>query len=275
MILNYDKINISINGDYILAESASLNQNAERKPVYSLNNSKPYDNIPAPIRNSLSLTYFIEPKADPSYKLITGWKNNTTGNLNCIINMGDVLFPAYLDSYSFDILPNQLVKCQSSYSIFNELTGTFSNQNINDSSFYNLQNGTGQAHYWASYFTSGSSFTTIDNNILQLNYSFNSNLIPSYKLGSPFPSQVSVIDATEQINIVNEIQNNVSFSGQNYNVIFNNGIDNIRLKNLSSLWGDTSKSIDFVLSGFQIQSNKTDISIDNLVIFSHNLRKYY
>jgi hypothetical protein len=276
MPLNYDKINVAVNGKYILSESVSINQESPQKPLYSLNKKSPYDNSPTNLRNSINMSYLIEPSQDPAYLLISGWKqNNTTGNLTCSINIGDVFITGYLNNYSFDIIPNQGINAQASYLSFVELTGNFTNQNPDNATLYNLQNSTGIAHYWSANLTSGTAFTNIDNhNILQLNYSFTSNILPSYKLGSAFPAQVSVLDAVEEINIVNEVQNNILFSGQSYDRIFN-GVDNVRLKNLSSLWGDVNKQIDFSISGFEVNSSKNDIGIDNLVLFTHNLKRFY
>jgi len=275
--LNYDKVNVTINGDYILAESVSINQESPQKPLYILDNLRPYDNTPQGIKTTINMTYYVEPYREPTYKIISGWKtNNNTGNLTCSLTIGEMPFVGFLNSYSFDILPNSPIKVQASYIAFNENTALMENQpDSSDSNLYNLQNGTGIAHYWAINLTSGTGFAPIDNhNILQLNYSFTSNILPSYKLGSAFPAQVSVLEATEEINLVNETQNNVKFTGQPYNVIFNN-IDNIRLKNLSSLWGDVNKSIDFNISGYEIQTSKVDISNESLVLFQHNLKKYY
>ncbi len=276
MSLNYNKINVMINNQTVLAESLSLTQSSEQRPIYLLNNSRPYDNSPTVVKNSINLSYLIDPGDEPNYLIISGWRNNITGNLNCTLNIGDILIPAHLNSYSFEILPSQVIKAQASYLSFQELTGNFTNQNTNDSDLYNLENSTGIGHYWAVGFTSGTEFVNIENNnILQCNYSFQSNVLPSYKLGSYSPCQVSVLDATEEINVVSETQNQIKFSGQNYNTIFSNGIDNLRIRPLSYLWDSNSNKIDFSLSGFEIQTNKSDISINNLIVFEYNLKKYY
>ena len=277
MSLDYSKINVMVDGNYILVESLSLSQNSEQNPLYSLNNSRPYDNTPQGIKNTIDLTYFIEPESDPCYRVISGWKVNTaSGSLLALLQIGEVSFNGHLNNYSFNVLPNQPVKARASFVYFHHTAGNLSEQPFaDDGNNYNLQNGTGISHFWSTDLTSGTGFTTINNNdVLQLDYSFRGNILPSYKLGSPFVSQVSVLDATEEINMVNEVQNIPRFSGQDFSTIFNE-VDNIRLKNLSSTWGDVVNKIDFSISGYEVQSSKTDMSTENLVIWSHNLKKYY
>lgn len=273
MALNYNKINVSVNGLYIMAESASLSSENPQKPAYILNNSLPYSYIPNNYKASLNLNYIIEISNEPNYLIISNWKNATTGNLNALINIGDIFFTGYLSNYSFGLLPNQTIKAQVTYQIFNPFTGNFQQQNVNDSNLYNTQNTSGIAHYWSTAMTSGGTEIS-NNNILQLDYSFNSTIEPTYKLGNAYPCQVSCFGAQEEINLINETQNNPSFSGQNYNIIMN-GIDNIRLKNLSSIWGDTVNQLDFSVIGFKVQSTKLDISTENLILFSHNLSRGY
>lgn len=270
----YNNININVNSSNLLCESANLSQDSAQKGLYILGNGKPFDNSSSNVKDSLSLSYFIETKNDPNYLIVSGWKQATTGNLQAIITMGNILFTGYLSSYNFNLAPNNAVKAQATYSLFNELTGKFSNQS-NDLStgFSNIQNGSGIAHYWSSTFQSGQT-DIINNNILQLGYSFSAEIQPSYSIGKIQPSQISTLSANETIDILSESQFNIMFSGNKFSNLFSN-ISNLKLKNISSIYGDNLYQMDFPLIEFNVQTEKLDASLNNLILFNSNYIRYY
>ena len=270
MSLNFNDINISVNSQNIMCESISLDQQSPQKPAYILNSSRPLDNIPQGLKHSLNMSYYLEPGNEPNYAIITGWKNDVTGNLKATLNLGRIQFTGYLSNYSFNLTPNNAVMAQATYQIYEPLTGNFYQSNsTGDSLLYNLQNSDGIAHYWSAEMTSGDYVTIPNNNIIQLDFSWNSSIIPHYKLGNSLPCQISCVEANEEINLTNEIQNNPTFLEQSYDIIFND-IDNIRLKDMSSI-----NHIDFCLSGFVAQTNKANIAVNQMIVYSHNLSKSY
>jgi hypothetical protein len=274
MPLSYNNTNILINGKTVLAESLSLSQESPQKPAYTINNLQPFGYVPTNYKANLNINYTIETSGEPNYLVISGWKaNNATGNLNALINLGNISFTGYLSNFGFNLTPNNTVKAQATYQIFNPLTGNFTVQRASDSGLYNPRNSMGIAHYWSAEMTTNNTAVT-NNDILQLDYTFNANIEPQYKIGSPYPCQVSCFGAQEEINLVNQTQNNVHFSGQNYDTILNT-INNVRLKNISSTWGDTTHYIDFSLSGMKVQTSKVDINIENIIVFNHNISRNY
>lgn len=273
MSLKFNNVNIIINTNNILCESLVLNQESPQKAAFVLNSSKPLDYISQSLKSSLNISYYIEPGNDPNYNTITGWKNNTTGNLRTVFNIGNIELVGYLSNYSFNVVPNSPIVAQANYQIFEPLTGNFIAANSGNADSYNTSNSLGIAHHWSANFTSGGNAIT-NNNVLQCDYSFNSDIIPSYKLGYPYPSQISCLGANEEINVVNEIQNNLSYTGGSYGNILG-GIDTLTLKNISSNWGNSLGQINFPISGHVIQSNKMDLKVDDIVIYSHNMSRSY
>ncbi len=270
MSLDFNKIKVQVNSQNIMAETASLSQDGEQKPIYILNNISPFDSSPSNLKNSLILTYYVEPQTDPNYLIISGWKNtNATGNLQATINLGDIIFTGYLNSYSFNITPNNPIRIQAGYSIFTPITGNFTHQ---VSVIDNTDKSSGIAHYWSANFLLNNNSIS-DNNILQADYSFDSNITPYYSLGNIYPYQISCLEATENFNIISEVQNNVNFSGNNLINLFN--MDNIKLKNLASILGGNTYQIDFNLSGFLRQTEKVDIKNEDMILFQSTFNKNY
>ncbi len=172
MSLQFNKINLSVNGLNILAESASLSQESVQKPLYAINNSLPYDYSPNSLKNTLSITYFVEVINEPNYAIISGLKSsNFTGNSQTVINLGGIIFTGYLSKLSFTVAPIQTIKAQASYDIFTPITGNFSQTSSPDGNLYNLANGSGLSNYFSVFLCSGNT-NVINSNILQFDYSF-------------------------------------------------------------------------------------------------------
>ncbi len=273
MSLSYNNINISVNGSYILADSLSLTENGEQKPLYTLNNSRPYDNSPQGIKNNLSISYFLEATNEPNSTIIENWKSqNGTGNLFALLNIAGVITSGYLNNFSFSILPNQAIKANAGYLIFNEFTN-FSSQL---SSFALNYNNTGitLSHYWSAKLQSGNT-ELLDTNIMQLSYDWSSDIQPIYSLNSKnTPCQVNCLSATETIDILSEIQNTIKYSGNYFPTLYN-GIDGLRLKPISSEWNSSNDNIFIALSGFITNNRKTDMKTEELIIFNNQFNKYY
>ena len=273
--MKYNQINVIINSLPILAESVNLSQEGTQSPAYILNNKLPIDNIPQGIQNTINITYAIETNNEPNFLLISGWKNSPlTGNLQAIINIGNIHSTGFLTNYSFSLSPNSPVVAQATYSVFHQITGNFIAAESADANLYNLKNSSGIAHFWTASFQSGLAINVSTNNILQMNYDFNANITPHFALGKVFPVQVTTLDASENINITSELQKNIQFSGQTVQQLFS-GINNLKLKNLSSNWDSTIYQLDFPLSGFISQNNRVNVSNNNLILFESQFSKNY
>lgn len=270
MSLFYNKINLSINGSNILADSISISDSSESRPGYILGNSLPFDTLPQGIKGNVNITYFVETNNEPNYSIITGWKNNTTGLTTALINIGGTIITGYLNTYSFSLLNNQSVKAQATYQIFSPITGNYQSSSSSDANLYNSLNGSGVAHYWTSSFYSANSLVS-DNQILQVDYTFNANIIPIYSLGRPLPSQIAIVSANETLNTINEVQNNLIFRKSGINNVLT-GVDGLRLRNIATLYS-TGSELFFSLTGMNAQTNKLDVNINNITLFNHTFNK--
>jgi hypothetical protein len=272
MSLFYNNINLSVNGLNILADNINLSESSQTKAIYSLNNRNPYDNVPTNIKGSISLSYFLEPNNEPNYSVLTGMIYDTTTPISSLIGIGNINITGYLNSYSFDLLPNNLVKVGASYEIYYPFTGQLSQQLSTDSSLYDVNNSSGISHYWSCQFLSGGN-TIQNNNILQMSYGANLSLTPIYGIGDTLPKQININNIQETISIMSEQQINSTYSGQ----ILDNlmpALQTLRLKNISSSWDNNlNTSILFPMTGMVLQDSKTNITLDQEIFFSMTFTK--
>lgn len=264
----YNKVNVQIESYSIMAESVNIDQNSPTTPIYALNKSRNIDIAPNALRTNVNITYFPEIHNEPSLDMISGWKNNSTGNLRVRLNIGDTQIFGHLNSYSLEILPNQLAQAKASFDCFDVFLTPFQNQFITDTGLYNLTRNTGIIHYWNTKFLTNNS--PIDNtDILQLSYNFNSEIKPIYKLGSSSTTQVSVLSAVETINVISEIQPLLYFNPQDFVIdLFNP--DGLRLSGFVG-----NNYIDIPLTGFILDSASNSISNGELILFNSKYNKYY
>lgn len=264
---DYNKINVSIGGYHVMAQSISVNQSSPNTPLYALNNVNAFNTAPTPVKSTVGISYFAEIDNDPNIVLISGWKNNTTGTLRQIINIGESSFFAHLNSYSFDLLSNQLLVANADYDVYGAIPIPFSNQFTTNTGSYDSTNGSGIIHAWNSKFLAGG--VPIDNtDILQFSYNFSAQLKPIYKIGSSSPIQVAVLSAAESIKVVGEVQNNIQFLGELFSDLY--GIDLIRLSGFNN-----SGYLDIPLTGFLTQTNTSSIENDSIILFNTEFNKYY
>lgn len=273
MSLQFNKINININGKYILCETASVSQQGEQKPLYAINYAAPVDYTPDSIKNSLTINYFVETSNEPIYSIISGLKfSNTTGNTQAIIMLGNVTFTGYLNKFSYSVSPMNTIKAQAAFDIFTPIIGNFSQGNSTDGNLYNLSNSSGLINYFSAYLYSGSS-KILNSNILQFDYDFDCTAVPIYSIGNIYPVQVYISEAKESINTISEIQNNNQFSGQNlYNLL---GVDSIVLTNISNTWGYSLNQLIYNISGMKNNSSRIDISNRSLILFNNTFSQSF
>ena len=150
MAIQSNKINVIINSVPVLAESLSIDQSSPQRPAYLLGNNQPFDYLPQGLQNKINLSYLLECSGEPNLTMISGWKNNTTGNLSATLKIGNITIPSFLNSFSFGLIPNQSIIAQASYDCFDPITGELINQpSSTDANLYNAKNSSGLGHYWS------------------------------------------------------------------------------------------------------------------------------
>lgn len=279
-MLDSSRINFSVNGTQLIADSINISQELSNTPNYVIGNQFPIDRTSRTLNTKIAVSYYTDIYSpivqEPNYVLINNWKNDPTTELNVNLNIGGVNMTGYLDNYAFDIIPNQPIKVQASYIVFQEI-----NDNIANQSWINLSTGYSantKGHGWTIFLFNNSSTYRIENptgNLIDLRYNFNATILPKYKIGSPFPSQIISIDANENIQITHESQFNTKFSGQSLESMpFS--IDSFALKPLYSDFSPyTDYSMSFDLRGFISESTKTDIKLQDSIFFQNTFKKFY
>ena len=272
MALLYNNINVSVNNSNIVAESVNITETSPQKPIFMLNNKLPYSYVPSKVQSNISISYLMEPSNEPGYQVITGLLFDRSTPISSIVGIGSVYMTGYLSSYSFQLTPNSLVKVNAQYDVFYPVTGNLANQNSGDSSVYDITNSSGIAHYWSAAFYSGNNIS--DSKILQMDYVIDFNIIPIYGLGDNIPKQIYFDGITENINILGEIQNNLTYTGQYINSVFQS-LGVLKLSNISSTWNNTNNSSIYIsMTGFIMEEMSTTINTNSLVFFNTKLNRY-
>lgn len=249
-----------------MSDKVTLNQKSEQKPILVFNNNQTYNNVPSKIESEISISYFFEPNNEPCYKVITGQKYDRSISNPVNISIGGVSVSGYLSSFSFKLYPNSLVKADATFKVYNPITGNFTGQNSNDSSYYDTSNSSGIAHYWSAQFLSGS--TNLSPSLIQSSYSVDLGIKPIYSLSNPFPCQVYSDAIVESLDILTESQFNVNYTGNIFENIYP-GLQNLNIQPISNVFnGNNSNNIMIPLTGFIQQEAGVEISTDNLILHS-------
>lgn len=271
-MLQYNQINLSVNGQYILADNVSLNQSSPIRPIYNLNNNIPFNVVPTTISNDISISYYMEPGNEPIYNILTGILFDSTIIPFTQINIGGIAVTGYLNSYSFSLSPNALIKVSSKFNVYHPLSSNLTGQLANDQNNYDLTNASGLAHYWTTKFYSG--ITPITNSLLECNYGADIGLTPIFSIGNYQPAQIIINKITESLGVLTEQQQNILYSGQTIENTFNN-IQSLKISNISTIYDNViNNSITFPMTGFLLNNMKNDVSIDNIVLFNLTFNRY-
>jgi hypothetical protein len=270
-MLNFHNLEISISGVKILAQTASIDESNSLSPVFALGYKGNLQTVPsAPIKNTVNLEYIIEPGIDIGQKLVDRIRNYDFNSFPTQISIAGKTGMGYINSYSLNITPNDVVIANAQYDIFTEMTGQLNEQTRGS---YYTGNLSGVGHYWTTYAKSSNGLTT--GSILQGNYSFQSEFVPIYKIGSPIPSQVKFLNGQEQFNFTSEYTGiKIIHSGGNFQNTFTD-FDTIEINPLAKDWSNTTNKITLYLGSGKIISNKTNIQENSLILSETSIIKYY
>lgn len=180
MYYTYQNIPVLINNNYMFASQLGLNIQASIDPIYLTENRHSFGYSPSNgLQSSLKITYYMTGE-DFVKKYIDNERTVLSGNIaGLYFNSG------YLKSYNINCSPNSPVEPNIEIVFFEELKGNFcayfdivSSKNIlNFGNIEISQYNTGIIGFW----------DTISN----VNYSFNSDIRPVYKIGDYQPSEIN------------------------------------------------------------------------------------
>ncbi len=216
MFTNYKNVNLSLNNHSFIVDDLQLDNSVQFLPQYSIGDAVSESEIPNQMWNaSLKIQYFL---SGADYLKGYIYSNNSepiSGNLN-----GITFTQGYLSDYSINIEPNIPIKVSASISIFDKITGNFTNSpaitqtglifRSSDIQINNLQGYT----------------ENLLNNFSRANFNYSCNLQPSYNYYDTgnAPTRASIVFIGER-SISSEIVSDntnltLPLSGEKFGAIF-------------------------------------------------------
>lgn len=273
-MLKFKNCEVSVSGVTILADSASVNESNNVRPVVAQRYRGQVSSTPfGGVSHTIDISYTTETNSEPNFYLAKNIRDYVIADFPVQVTVGGLTGSAYLSAYSLDIIPNQPVKAKVQYVIFGDVSGSLSNQSATTANSYNSQNGSGVGHYWTT------SAKKIDGSqigsIIQGNYSFRAEWRPAFIIGRPSPVDVKFISAQEDYSLLSEYEVHTKISGQSFESAFTD-IEMIEINNLSSDWSvnDTSSLRLYPASGVII-SNSTKFVENQPVLTDIKIAKFY
>ena len=271
-VYSFDQTDVLINRTGLLCESASLNQQNNLRPIYTLGKQKISNQSPnGPITSNLNLNYTIDTTNEPIYAISTGIIAETGDYQTTIVEIGGITGSYYLENYNFRVSPNQIINSNASFVSFLPLSGQPISKQSNIS--YNLSGWTGVANAWNTYVYLDTLPDIIP--LYDLNYSFKANWEPIYVLGQKYPNQVKLQNGQQDFSFISETFDLIAFSGKDIRNVY--GITGLFV----DMWGlgtsinVQSKRIQFNFSGAQVKNIAFDNKIDDIGRININATKYF
>ena len=272
--MQFNNAQVTISGQTILAQSINIEESNSISPAYAVGYRGAISDSPSgPVSNRISFNYILEP-TDINYKLLQNIRNYDFNSFPVALSVAGLNGAGYLSSYSLNIRENDVITASVSYNIYEQLTGQLSEQPSNFYSNYNLSKGSGVAHSWTSYAKTNNGNST--GSILSLNYNFQSEVRPVYKIGRPTPIEVKYLNSTESFEITSEHESRITYSGQTFTGKFND-IEIIEIGPISGLWNNVANGSKIFLypNSGKITSNSVDIGENDIIVNQATVIKYY
>lgn len=267
----YNEIDLRVRESGILCDSLSLSSSSKVKAVRSVGFIGNVSFVPdGELENTLEMSYYMNLRGDPILSIVDDIKNslsreNFEGDLIQVTNLSGSFF---LNSFSFDIIPNEPIACDANFSSYDDLSGNIEPV-IKDSSFdYSI------AHSWAMKLNKGSRYY----DILKLGYSFEAKSEPIYTVGSTKPIAVQRNLMKETFNIVIAEYTGVGYSGGFFHneILDSNAIEiydfNIYCDSGSQHQADYKRT--FTLNNPVITSSDLSAGLDGYAVTNLNIEQF-
>ena len=267
----YNEIDLRIRESGVLCDSLSLDINSKIKEVRSVgfigNVSFVVD---GELETTLDMSYYMNLRSDPVLSIVDDVKNsvsreNFAGDLIQVTNLSGSFF---LNSFSFNIEPNEPISCNANFSSYDDLSGQIE-PIIRDTSFdYSI------AHGWAMKLNKGSKYY----DILRLGYSLESKSEPIYTVGNSKPIAVQRNLIKESFDIVIAEYTGVGYSGGFFHneILNSDAIEiydfNIHCESGSQYQADYKRT--FTLNDPVINSSSLSIGLDGYAVTNLNIEQF-
>jgi len=214
-VLYFDNIDAVVNGTGILVEQATISSQNYLDPAYILEKrgelSQP---VTDSIRHTLDLSYFVEVDNEPNLEIVNSLKQFREDDYQAspyVIEVGGVSGEYFLQDYRTNFVPNKITKASVTFVGFTPTSGYLQPkktgvQKVNYNKSSSFSNG------WTTFASNSGNYFQLPT--LDLQYNFRAAWNPIYTIGSKYPKQVQLLNASELAVFTREEFHHVTFSGQ-------------------------------------------------------------
>lgn len=291
-MLYFQECNVTINGTGLVCEAAQIDSKNSLTPIYVLGKKGTISQSPnGSIENVFNINYYIDLKREPSYGISNQIKTLTDdGSYSGVaIAVGGITGRScFLNSYSFSVQPNDLIRANATYTSFRPLIGNLA---FLSGDYYNTIQTLG--HAWTTYALSTGNVTSLP--VYKLDYNFQAEWKPTYTISRPYPVQVNLMSASEEISVLIDRYYDIRFSGESPMLrLFSGGAINdsgIKVSGLAVLCtgGNLASGSGYAqsfgfenvagmvinISGFRISNVNINAQVDDFVNNRTTFKRYY
>ena len=281
MKINFDRIDVEVSGNFVVANSASFDTFNSLTDIRSLGKIGALNQIPnGPKMSTLNFSYLIDmndEKVLPTVDEIKNFCGDTFAPVT--VSVGGLSGQGYLTDYSLNGSPNSPLQVNATYSIFDETSGSLQGKNVVDSGDFVTRS---IAHSWGLIVNTSSGFR--EEPVLNMSYRFSANWRPIYKVGLQTPFQVQLDSAEERMSFIQETHFNILYSGEDADgVLLDSSLDNIQIRDLSvscdgagiDALSDTGNMQIINLDNAKITRNQVNADVNNIATTSFDIRSSY
>lgn len=276
-MINFNEIDVTVNGTGILAENASVSANNNLAPIYALGkkNITPQA-ITGPFQGNMQFDYIMDLGVEPNQPITTTLKTTfpTFHHEPSRITIAGLTGFSYLDSYSINISPNNPGKSVASYLVFTPFSGALAPKKGNFP--YNTSGIRALSHGWSTRVTTPEETFTFPT--FEFNYNFKANWQPVYVIGKTIPTQVHLMSIEENISISKDFYKNILIEGQEgwQFLNFSSPTANISIIALfGELLAGGPAILNININGMKVRSSKLSAGLNDVVKNTVEMRRNY
>lgn len=274
MLINFNNIDIAINGSGITSTNSSINTSNSIEAAYILGYSRPINQLPAgSIKTTFNSTYFPIISQEPNYAIVDKLKNMIidTGYMGERIEFAGLHHDYwFMDNYGFKLQPSNIVESNISYSTYWELCGDIRGKSNN----IEYLNSGDFSHSWTTKLSG-------INDIYDLSYDCKINWQPIYIIGKKFPVEVKLLNIAEALSFSMDDYRSILFTGENvYPSLSNDTNGNFTFNNLNILCSGCNDTgvkpiLTLNISGFKIKSINPVAQVGQFFRVNYVANRYY
>jgi hypothetical protein len=187
-VINYQDVNVKINGSIIYATSASFSFNASINTIRALGARNAIDDVfNGPIQGTLSINYILTNTSDPGKTI---FENIINGNYSpTTVEIGGRSFSSYLTSHSINAEPNSVIEGSLEFNVYDAL-------NI-DGMVLSSPNSVSTTNLVGH----GANSNVGINDVINFNYDASVEWEPFYRLSASTPAGVKYQSASQRLTL--------------------------------------------------------------------------